>query len=333
MLNIDIGGGTTKLALAHGGKLLYSAAFAVGGRLVATDPKGALTRIEGPALQIAEAAGLSLNLGSVLNADDRARLVDKMTDVIFEILREGPQSALAQALMLTEPLARTIEPELITFSGGVSEYIFKRETEPHGDMGQYLAQSLVQALGQDRLPWPVIDPGQGIRATVIGAAQFSVQVSGNTILVSNSSTLPIRNVPVAHIDQDLSGDFNAATVTQAVTHALSRMDVEDGQEIVALAFKWAGDPLHSRLFALAKGLCDGLPKTIANRRALVMVMEGDIAHALGQILRNELNVSGSIVSIDGVQLQEFDYIDIGEVMAPSNVVPLIIKSLLFSTPD
>ena len=160
-----------------------------------------------------------------------------------------------------------------------------------------------------------------------------VQVSGNTILVSNSSTLPIRNVPVAHIDQDLSGDFNAATVTQAVTHALSRMDVEDGQEIVALAFKWAGDPLHSRLFALAKGLCDGLPKTIAAGNALIMVMEGDIAHALGQILRNELNVSGSIVSIDGVQLQEFDYIDIGEVMAPSNVVPLIIKSLIFSTPD
>ncbi len=161
VLNIDIGGGTTKLALAHGGKLLHSAAFEVGGRLVATDPNGVLTRIEAPAHQIAEAAGISLNLGSVLSADDRTRLVNQMTDVIFEILREGPGSQLAQGLMLTEPMPRTSQPEMITFSGGVSEYIFKRETEPHGDMGYLLAQSLVRALGQGRLPWPVIDPGEG----------------------------------------------------------------------------------------------------------------------------------------------------------------------------
>ncbi len=142
----------------------------------------------------------------------------------------------------------------------------------------------------------------------------------------------MRNVPVAHIDEDLSGGFDAASITRAVEHTLKRMDVEEGQQTIALAFKWAGDPLHSRLFALAKGLCEGLPKTIAAGKALIMVMEGDIARALGQILRNELNVAGPIVSIDGVQLAEFDYIDVGEIMEPSNVVPLIIKSLLFSTP-
>ena len=39
VLNVDIGGGTTKLALAHGGRLLGHAAVAVGGRLVAFDEK------------------------------------------------------------------------------------------------------------------------------------------------------------------------------------------------------------------------------------------------------------------------------------------------------
>ena len=73
----------------------------------------------------------------------------------------------------------------------------------------------------------------------------------------------MRNVPVAHIEEDLSGDFDAACITEAVKKTLTRMDIEDGQQTIALAFKWAGDPLHSRLFALAKGLCDGLPKTIA----------------------------------------------------------------------
>lgn len=331
VLNIDIGGGTTKLALVQDGKLLHSAAFAVGSRLIAIDSEGIMTRVESPAWQIAEAAGVSLKTGALLGAPDRKRLVAQMTEIILENVHRGPPSVLAQALMLTDPLPRTPEPNLVTFSGGVSEYIFKREAKSFGDLGPSLARSIVHALEDGRLPWPVFDPGQGIRATVIGASQFSVQVSGNTIYVSDPGALPIRNAPVAHIDRDLSGPFDAASVTRAVRKALDRIDAKEGEDHVALAFKWADDPLHARLFALAKGLCDGLPNTIANRQPMIMVMEGDIARALGQILRNELSVAGAIISIDGVQLQEFDYVDIGEIIKPSNVVPIVIKSLLFST--
>ena len=62
-------------------------------------------------------------------------------------------------------------------------------------------------------------------------------------------------------------------------------------------------------------------------------MDGDIGRTLGEILRRELNVSGDIISVDGVQLRTFDYVDIGELIEPTHVVPLIIKSLLFSTGD
>src|SRR6266511_2480396 len=41
VLNIDIGGGTTKLAVAECGRVLSTAAFHVGGRLLATDGAGA----------------------------------------------------------------------------------------------------------------------------------------------------------------------------------------------------------------------------------------------------------------------------------------------------
>ena len=331
VLNIDIGGGTTKLALVKDGKLLHSAAFAVGSRLIATDSKEILTRVEDPARKIAEAAGVSLKTGALLSAPDRKRLVAQMTEIILENVHGGSPSVLAQALMLTDPLPRTPEPNLVTFSGGVSEYIFKREDKSFGDLGPALARSIVCALEDGWLPWPVFDPGQGIRATVIGASQFTVQVSGNTIYVSDPDALPIRNAPVAHIDQDLSGAFDSASVTRAVGKALDRIDAKEGKDHVALAFKWDGDPLHARLFALAKGLYDGLPKTIANRQPIIMIMEGDVARALGQILRKELGVTGAIISIDGVQLQEFDYVDIGEIIKPSNVVPIVIKSLLFST--
>jgi ethanolamine utilization protein EutA len=36
-----------------------------------------------------------------------------------------------------------------------------------------------------------------------------------------------------------------------------------------------------------------------------------------------------VVSIDGLELKEFDYIDIGAMLDTSGAVPVVIKSLIF----
>jgi ethanolamine utilization protein EutA len=41
-------------------------------------------------------------------------------------------------------------------------------------------------------------------------------------------------------------------------------------------------------------------------------------------------LDGKLVSIDGVQLRQLDFVDIGELLDPPGVVPVVIKSLLFS---
>lgn len=51
---------------------------------------------------------------------------------------------------------------------------------------------------------------------------------------------------------------------------------------------------------------------------------------LGHIISEELGLPGDLLAIDGVQLEELDYVDIGEVIEPAGVVPLVIKSLVFS---
>ena len=332
-LNVDMGGGTVKLALVHGGRLLHTAAFAVGSRLLAFDDDGRIERIEGPARQIADDIGLALELGDTLSEADRARLVARMVDVIVAFANRAPDDALCRALLLTDPLAQKPVPDAVTFSGGVSEYIYGRETEGHNDLGPELAEGVRAALGDKRIPLPVYDPGQGIRATVVGASQFSMQVSGNTIFISDPGQLPIRNLPVAHLAMDLSGAFSAGEVSHQIGHALERLDLVEGRDRVALAFRWAGEPLHARLFALADGICKGLPKTVADsEHPLVVVMDGDAGKTLGNILTRELNVAGEVISIDNVLLREFDFIDIGEVIQPTLVVPLVIKSLLFSAP-
>jgi len=330
VLNVDIGGGTTKLALAHGGRLLSHAAIAVGGRLIAFGADDSLVRVEEPARQLARAAGIELNLGGTLTADQRAALVDVMANVLVRTILGESWEGLSAELALTGPLERALPIDAITFSGGVAEFIFKREQADHADLGAELAARIVEALRSKRIPYPVFDPGHGIRATVIGASQFSVQVSGNTILVAQKDLLPLRNIPVVHLGIELGETIDPEMVSTAVRAALESFDIAEGEQTIALAFRWQGDPLHSRLYALAQGICAGLSHTIESKAPLILLMDGDIARTLGEILRQELGVTSDIISIDGIALKQFDYVDIGEVIEPTHVVPLIIKSLLFS---
>ena len=61
------------------------------------------------------------------------------------------------------------------------------------------------------------------------------------------------------------------------------------------------------------------------------MIDGDIGTLLGHLLQHELRLGRSIISIDGIPLREFDYVDIGELIQPTGVVPVVIKSLLFPT--
>lgn len=332
-LNVDIGGGTTKFALCADGAVLHNAAAAVGGRLLAFDDAGRIVRIEGPALRIAEAAGVTPVPGQPLAADDRRAFVRKMAEALVTLIRRDEPEGLARDLLVTPPLPPSPEPEVISFSGGVSEYVFERETDVHGDLGKSLAHHLHHALADRRIPYPVYDPGAGIRATVVGASQFSVQVSGNTILVSDERILPARNVPVVDMRLDLSGAIEPDRVAGEIANALRRNDVDVRRSHVAVAFRWRGPPLHDRLHRLADGVRRGLAETISLGKPVILMMDGDAGRTIGAILEKELGVRSGIVSVDGVRLADFDYVDIGAPIRPTDVVPLVIKSLLFSTPE
>ncbi len=332
VLNIDIGGGTTKLGLCHGGRLLATSAIEVGGRLLAFDDEGKLIRIEGPAFVHAKEAGVDLEMGKKLTEDEIRKIARVMVSALIPAVMQQDPEGITKDLTLTEPLPKKPVPDFVTFSGGVSEFIYGRETKDHNDIGRYLAEAMGEALADKRIPYKAMDPGQGIRATVIGASQFSVQVSGNTIHISNEGALPIRNIPVLRPNVNLEGDIDAIKVTEEIQKALTRFDYKEGEQPVSLAFQWHGDPLHARLKALADGICGGLPETVKGGQSLVLMLDGDIGKTIGNILTRECGVKADIISIDGVALKEFDYVDIGEMIKPTNVVPLVIKSLLFSTP-
>jgi ethanolamine utilization protein EutA len=332
VLNVDIGGGTTKFALIEKGRILATAAIAVGGRLIVEDGDHGLTRIEPPAEEVANTLGIALVPGKPLATGDRKRIATRMARMVMGMIDLRQPNELARRLLVTEAWPAALANkgiDAMTFSGGVAEYLYKRESRRFGDLGSDLAEELRHALAHRRDLPPVWDPGQGIRATVIGAAQFSVQISGNTILIADPDKLPLQNLPVLACSFALGDEVQPQAVSEEVRAALTRADFADGESPIALSFPWHGDPSHPRLHAVAAGICAALPRTLAEEMPLVLLIDGDVGKSLGRLIRQEIAPAADVIAIDGVQLKEFDYVDIGSVIALTNVVPIIIKSLLF----
>ena len=62
----------------------------------------------------------------------------------------------------------------------------------------------------------------------------------------------------------------------------------------------------------------------------MLLIDGDIAKSIGHLLVDELHWQGPLISIDGVRLQDLDFVDVGELVKPAGVIPLVIKSLVFN---
>ena len=182
---------------------------------------------------------------------------------------------------------------------------------------------LDQALGT------IVEPIERIRATVIGASQFTVQVSGKTIYLPDTSVLPVHNVPVVHLGLDIPDLIDIDEIADAFRKNAGLLDLDAGA-CLALAFEWNGTPEHARLFAMAKAIAQFAAPSGKRQNTLFLMIDGDVGASLGRILHKELHLDSKIVSIDGIKLRELDFVDVGELLEPQGVVPIVIKSLLFS---
>ena len=217
------------------------------------------------------------------------------------------------------------------FSGGVGEYVYGREQRDFGDMGRRLGAAMRARLDAGALQWPLLPAGECIRATALGASEYSVKLSGNTSYISApGALLPRRNLQVLQPQFACGEVIDPDALAAAIRAHFVAFDIAEGEADVALALRWSGAPSHARLFAFAQGIARGLANTVAQKRPLYVMLDGDVAQTLGAILREELDVASEILVIDGVTLWDFDYIDLGRIRLPSRTVPVTIKSLVFS---
>jgi ethanolamine utilization protein EutA len=138
----------------------------------------------------------------------------------------------------------------------------------------------------------------------------------------------VRNVPVVHITMD-NGEPDRDRTAAEIRDGLEEIDL-DNVPGITIAFTWRGDPEHSRLSAAAEAIAGGLQPVQERIKLLLLAIDGDIGKTFGRLMHRELNWPGKIICLDGVELHELDYIDVGELIAPPGVVPVVIKSLLFA---
>jgi ethanolamine utilization protein EutA len=331
LLNIDIGGGTTKLAVVDKGHVTATAALHIGGRLQVVDEIGRIVRLDPAGRFHAREAGFYWSRGDVLSPPQLDKVAESMADLLVAALARRPVPHAIEHLYLTDPIPELGGIDGVMFSGGVGEYVYGREDRDFGDMGRRLGRAIRRRLDAGALPWRLLPAGECIRATALGASEYSVQLSGNTSYISKpGELLPRRNLQVLQPAYECEEVIDPQRLAQAIRAHFTAFDLIEGEGEVALALRWQGAPAYERVLAFAEGIRHGLAVTIERRKPLYIMLDGDVAQTLGAILREELLVESEILAIDGVVLRDFDYIDLGRIRMPSYTVPVTIKSLVFS---
>lgn len=321
VLHIDIGGGTTKLAYIVDGIVRDTVAINVGARLVAFDDAGRVTRLEEAASAVAADIGVPLELGVELSTDDRQRLAERFSAVLFELV-DGELSPLGDRLLVTDRPESPPDFEVITFSGGGAEYIYGGDPGYFDDLGPELGTAIRDIV--DRRDLPVEHLETGIRATALGSNQHTVQVSGNTITITDESLLPLRNVPM--VPFVVAHDDDPGVLEDRIRERLAMYDVDDLAGGFAFGFHLHGRPTYDFLRRVVDCAVDGRA-SVDGTGPFVIAFDADVALNAGAIA--EEIVDDPIISIDGVELDQFGFLDIGEPLERTNAVPLTVKSLVF----
>jgi ethanolamine utilization protein EutA len=324
ILNVDIGGGTSKIALVKGGRILETCAINVGSRLIAWDKEGTITRIEEAGSRVAASLGLKIGIGQKLHQEEGILLAEKLSELLFEILLQKPLSDLAKSLMITSEPGYRGPVDAAVYSGGVAEFIYGEEERTFGDLGPWFGK----AVRNKQRAWGASLglPSERIRATVIGASQYTVQVSGNTIFLSDPRLLPLHNLPVVKLPH-FSNPLTCGEVAASIGKSFQLLDLTEGKGQAAIAVTWDQDPDYKRLQEFSEGIKAALPRSLANGLPIVLIFDNDVGKIIGHVL-SEKGVN-PIVAIDNINIGQLSYIDIGQQLSTANAVPVTVKSLIF----
>ena len=329
--NIDIGGGTSNISVYREGDLIDTACFDIGGRLVKVDPTSQLITYIAPKLQeIIAKENWQLKVGCQVNRRDLDALISVLVSVLEQSLGLDTDSPYYELLQTNHGLKLDYPIRCVSFSGGVADAVFQTDrsvSEFHyGDIGILLGKAISQSkIFSDK---KVIESVETIRATVVGAGSHTTEVSGSTITYI-SKVLPIKNIPVLKLSsQDEQG--SQQELAGAIKEKSRWFMLENEVQELAIALDGIKSPSFVRVQEYAQAILEGMKDSIDRGIPLLVVVKEDMAKVLGQSLFALLPKDYPFVCIDSVDVQNGDYIDIGNPLVEGSVLPVVVKTLVFS---
>ncbi len=342
IMNVDIGGGTSNIAIASKGSVLSTSCINVGGRLLGIDKDFTIWRMDEPTVMIMKDLGLDYHLGDVISEEDVMVLSKAYARALLEVMRGDATSKIAKMLMMTEDIDVSVPVDKYSFSGGVAELIYcigepqensdeLIDLNPYDDIGVYLAREIKSLV--EKLHLPLVEPKNKIRATVIGAGAFSLSVSGSTCYHDASIQFPLNNIPIVPITLDFNKFFFDGYhdyLKDKIDHALRNFNLIEGEDDFAIYFK---DHLNSSaLISLAKSIEYSFPISIRKNKLIIIILGEDGGKVLGLTIKRETSIRQNLLCLDELDLNVGDWIDVGAPLnsGPRKAFPITRKSLVFN---
>lgn len=334
--NLDIGGGTTNVVLFEDGETAARGCLDIGGRLICMDSQGMITKVSPAAAVMAQAAGVSVHVGDrgdekALSAVTRqmAAALNAYLGVDTDTSAGGKADAILRQIKTpgSSDFPRPEKVQAVFFSGGVADLIYHEsaDTWAYGDIGVLLGR----AIRGSRLftDFQKMEPGETIRATVVGAGTYTTTISGSTITYSGD-IFPLKNIPVIKLDEELQ-EACFAGETEPVIRRIQWVLGQNDAEHFILAMPGKRDPGYTEMKRAAASIRQIMDRVQPPGEPILLVIESDIAKAMGQMIRQQPDLKRQVVAIDSIHVEDGEYVDMGKPMMNGMVIPVVVKTLIF----
>ena len=329
--NLDIGGGTTNVVLFEDGETLARGCLDIGGRLICMNPQGIITKVSPAAAVMAQAAGVSVSVGDRCDELKLTAVTRQMAAALNAYLGVGTKDIDAILRQIKTPgssdFPRPEKVQAVFFSGGVADLIYHEsaDTWAYGDIGVLLGR----AIRGSRLftDFQKMEPGETIRATVVGAGTYTTTISGSTITYSGD-IFPLKNIPVIKLDEELQ-EACFAGETEPVIRRIQWVLGQNDAERFILAMPGKRDPGYTEMKRAAAAIRQIMDRVQPPGEPILLVIESDIAKAMGHMIRQQPDLKRQVVAIDSIHVEDGEYVDMGKPMMNGMVIPVVVKTLIF----
>ena len=204
-VNLDVGGGTTNIAVGCRGEVWRTGCYFVGARHVEVEPGGyRIKRLSEYARQQLDDREIRKTVGDTLAESEVVAIVDWNLDLLEAVVSGTGAARLGGAAAAHEQVALAMPPSAgdvaITLSGGVGQLVYRHQqagtwptTTAFGDLGIDLARRLAESPFWRGHLRRFVPTALG-RATVYGLLRHSSQVSGATIYLPDPACLPLADL-------------------------------------------------------------------------------------------------------------------------------------------